>query len=135
MIGVDLWCKQPEETYNDYDVSWEEIYKEVSDKGDKYKQRLILLRMDSLRACELIEDMSLDFVFIDANHKYECVKGDILCWRNKIRQAGYIMGHDYGWKGVLKALGELDGLSNITQSGEIWYVKNNIPTTSCDSWL
>lgn len=40
-------------------------------------------------------DHTLDFIYIDADHSYEGVKGDIeQAWR-LVRYGGYIAGHDY----------------------------------------
>lgn len=49
----------------------------------------------SWEAARHYEDSSLDFVFIDANHKYESVKKDIAAWRPKVKPGGLICGHDY----------------------------------------
>ncbi len=42
-----------------------------------------------------IADGSLDFVFIDADHSYEGCKADIENWYPKVRNGGFIGGHDY----------------------------------------
>ena len=52
---------------------------------------------DSVQVAEKYEDNSLDFVFIDADHRYENVKADIEAWINKVKNNGIIAGHDYGW--------------------------------------
>jgi hypothetical protein len=55
------------------------------------------------------KDASLDFCFIDANHKYECVSKDIDAWRPKVKPGGIFAGHDYtDWPGfgVMRAVNE-----------------------------
>lgn len=72
------------------------------------------LRESSPRAACRFADASLDFVFIDANHKYEHVRDDIFAWWPKVREGGIMTGHDYGvyrdksgeW-GVSRAVNEL----------------------------
>ncbi len=40
-------------------------------------------------------DDHLDFVYVDASHKYENVKADLELSRVKVRNGGFICGHDY----------------------------------------
>ena len=52
------------------------------------------LVMDSKAACPRFADGSLDLVFIDADHRYHCVKSDIVSWLRKVRVGGILCGHD-----------------------------------------
>lgn len=54
-----------------------------------------LVRMLSMDAVKNFKDDSLDFVFIDANHRYEYAKNDIMAWAKKVRKGGIVSGHDY----------------------------------------
>ena len=63
--------------------------------------------MTSEEASKKFEDNSLDFVFIDACHEYECVKEDIIHWLPKIAPNGILAGHDADWEGVQRAVSEL----------------------------
>lgn len=42
-----------------------------------------------------VPDRSLDFVYIDANHRLEFVVADLAAWVPKVRRGGIIAGHDY----------------------------------------
>jgi hypothetical protein len=53
------------------------------------------IKMKSSLAFKLYDDESLDFVFIDASHKYSDVVSDIINWLPKIKIGGIIGGHDY----------------------------------------
>lgn len=66
------------------------------------------VRCASVEAAKRYEDRSLDFVFLDADHRYESVKADILAWRPKVKPGGYIGGHDFQtlFLGVVKAVEE-----------------------------
>jgi predicted O-methyltransferase YrrM len=57
------------------------------------------------------EDGSLDLVYIDSIHTYDCVKQCIKEWLPKIKPGGKIAGHDYQNKfpGVVKAIDEFKG--------------------------
>jgi hypothetical protein len=57
--------------------------------------RAEIIRLKSLEAAQLVPDGSLDFVFIDADHSYESCKADIIAWYPKVRDGGFIGGHDY----------------------------------------
>jgi predicted O-methyltransferase YrrM len=80
------------------------------------------IRMASVNAAKLFPDNSIDIVFIDACHEYECVKEDINAWLPKIKKGGIISGHDYQWGDdkrpegapVKKAVDEIFGVTNVT---------------------
>ena len=42
-----------------------------------------------------LNDNYLDFVYIDADHTYEGVYADLMLSRLKVKNNGYILGHDY----------------------------------------
>jgi predicted O-methyltransferase YrrM len=79
------------------------------------------IRIDSLTASKMYEDESVDAIFIDADHKYESVKADILSWLPKIKKAGILAGHDYAWthSGVIQAVDEL--IPKFEVMGQCWY--------------
>ena len=54
-----------------------------------------IVEATSLEAAEMLEDDSLDWVYIDANHSYESAKEDIAAWYPKVRSGGVVSGHDY----------------------------------------
>jgi hypothetical protein len=94
---IDPWKNLPDDEYDDRinagdrDADYLECRNKLSiflDRTTYYKQR-------SLEAVNSFEDESLDFVFIDANHKYEYVKADLEAWYPKVRQGGIIAGDDY----------------------------------------
>lgn len=69
----------------------EQAERNVAFAGDRAR----FLRMTSAEAASHIPPGSLDFVFIDADHSYEGCRADILAWLPKVRQGGWICGHDY----------------------------------------
>jgi len=72
----------------------------------------ILIKKSSMDAVKEVHNESLDFVFIDANHRYGPVKEDIREWTKKVRKGGIVAGHDYyifrysGNRGVIGAVDE-----------------------------
>lgn len=63
---------------------------------------------DSAESAGLYPEVSLDFVFLDADHAYESVSLDIDSWLPKIRRGGILAGHDFNWQfpGVVQAVVE-----------------------------
>ena len=55
-----------------------------------------MIRKESDFASTLFADESLDFVYIDADHREEFVRKDIELWFPKLKKGGVISGHDYG---------------------------------------
>ncbi|MCK9351247.1 MAG: class I SAM-dependent methyltransferase [Candidatus Paceibacterota bacterium] len=49
----------------------------------------------SMDAVEDFEDGSLDFVYIDANHRPDFITDDVREWTKKVRKGGIVSGHDY----------------------------------------
>jgi hypothetical protein len=56
------------------------------------------------------------------DHSYEAVKQDILHWLPKVKNNGFLAGHDYDWPGVKRAVDELFE-SNILIEGTSWIVR------------
>lgn len=88
-------------------------------------RRLNLLRQTSEQAAAGVADQSRDFVFIDADHRYEAVKRDIELWLPKVRPGGLICGHDFctGWPGVVRAVREAFVGGHYDKDSTIWFVQ------------
>lgn len=87
-----------------------------------YQRRLIVLRGDSVEMAEKVPDGSLDFVFIDADHRYPAVVADLKAWVPKLKSEGILCGHDIHLIGVRRAVEEkLDGYEEAVD--HIWHCK------------
>lgn len=94
---VDVWRKLSEDEYEDIsnrDIT-ENIWHQAMLAIQGYEDRALMMRMKSNQAAKLFADDSLDFVYIDANHKYDAVKEDIELWWPKVKSGGMFCGHDY----------------------------------------
>lgn len=83
--------------------------------------------MTSDDAVSLIEDHSLDFIFIDGNHSQEYVRKDIRNYYDKVKVGGIFAGHDYS-------------MSSVSTELHLFLEEKNIPSTSLrllqnDSWM
>lgn len=72
----------------------------------------------SVKAKDMFNDESLDFVYIDADHQYKYVLEDIKIWSKKVKNGGIVAGHDISIPDVKKAVEEY---GKYEVKGEDWY--------------
>ena len=96
LYGVDMWTHKP--IFNEW-------YNQLK-QDFKGNPRSIILKESTFTAHKHIDDGTLDFVFIDADHQYNSVKRDITNWLPKIKPNGYICGHDINQIWVQQAVKE-----------------------------
>lgn len=98
LILVDVWKHQAE---GYYDMA------NTEDLTQANNMRETLIRMNGINGVkflvgwshdmsELVQNKSLDFVYIDANHSLDAVRIDLLKWVPKVRHGGWVCGHDFG---------------------------------------
>ena len=63
-------------------------------------------KMSSTQYASLLEDNSVDFIYIDGNHSYSSVMEDLKIWSKKVKTNGIISGHDFNCPSVNRALYE-----------------------------
>lgn len=105
---VDTW-QGSEENFQDSDVLNGTLFETFTRNMSPVEGLYTPIRLPSLEACELYQDESLDFVFIDAAHDYENVKKDIIAWLPKVKTGKFLAGHDYNGKEVARAVHEVLG--------------------------
>ncbi len=88
-----------------------------------YKKRVTVLRGDSSEMAEKVSDRSLDFVFIDADHRYPAVIKDLAAWVSKLKPGGTLCGHDLHLPGVRKAVDEKLIRYEDTGVDHVWSAK------------
>jgi hypothetical protein len=108
LIGVDQWRQLPEsraecaETYQRFDMpACEQMCRDIA---AEFEGRAEIIKGESVRAARQVEDESLDFVFLDAGHTEDAVLADIEAWAPKVKPEGLIMGHDWWFPSVMRAL-------------------------------
>jgi predicted O-methyltransferase YrrM len=105
MIAIDLWDEH-EDVKGSFNHS--NNYKEAMEKFINYPDRVRVLRLLTTEAYKQFPDKYFDFIFIDASHDYNSCKLDIQNWYHKIKDNGFITGHDYHPKfGVKKVVDEV----------------------------
>lgn len=139
LYAVDNWWAVPPKPKNEEELKdWVDIglagrnpvrdRKRFNQRTALFKDRLTVLYGDSVEMAKKVKDNSLDFVFIDADHRYESVMADLAAWVPKVKgDIGVICGHDYHhprFPDVTKAVDEcFDGTVTDTGVDYIWYAK------------
>jgi len=72
---------------------WEDIYKTDIERMAPYNAEFI--RKSSMEAVKQFNDESLDFVYLDDDHRKEYVVANVNAWYPKIKKGGIIGGHDW----------------------------------------
>ena len=114
---VDLWSSSAK-----YKKWNQEKNKRITLKRIKKSQNSKILQGVRWDVAQQIQDQELDFVFIDGDHSTEGVRNDIQAYTPKIKQGGYIMGHDWDWQSVKTAVLEFCVEPQLLTNG-IWYYK------------
>ena len=81
-----------------------------------------IFAMTTTEAATHVPDASLDLVFVDADHRYESVRQDILRWLPKLTLRGVMAGHDWAWPSVRRAVEE-SFADRVMVNGDIWMWK------------
>ena len=99
---VDPWLFQPEFNNSAFgrdanSDAMEEKFLAVQDRfaGD---ERVVIHRCLSHEALAEFGNGELDWVYLDGNHNYEVVAGDLALSLDKVRADGIIAGDDFFWR-------------------------------------
>jgi len=102
-------------------TDWAALRKEMQKRCNRWPDRLTWHKMRSQEAAAKIEEDSLDFVFIDADHAQASVEQDIMAWTPKIKRGGWLTGHDCDLPSVRRALDRL--LTGWTEHpAQVWTI-------------
>lgn len=143
VIAIDPWVTQEagddptRETYEAWD--FEKIERTFWENVGEHKNRCRMIRATSKDAAEAYFEMrtgpfgyaencvkELDVVFIDALHDYDSVMQDISLWWPKVREGGFICGHDFQHKfpGVMRAVADHFPLMRVGVCPDsVWFVQ------------
>lgn len=110
---VDAW--QAYSGYRDHvsQSKLDRFFIEAQERLRPYQSRVAFVRKFSVDAANDFPDGSLDFVYLDGNHRFESVVEDIATWSRKVRVGGIVAGHDY-----IKA--KLPSLMHVPQALHAW---------------
>ena len=103
LLMVDSWAEHGGGDYaesGDFHATltqdMQNTYMQMAINKTKFAEnRRKVIKNSSVEASNSVENGSLDFVFIDADHSYNGCKADIKAWYPKVKKGGYLCGHDY----------------------------------------
>lgn len=128
LLCVDRWSG---DTVGLGPQDWSSVFDAFISNCDGFRHRTITMIGLSVDMAREVEDNSLDFVYIDADHQYEAVKSDIEAWFPKVRVGGIISGHDYLRDGY-----EPDPQQGVNRAVDEFFLAKNIEVnlTNEDKW-
>lgn len=76
--------------------SWhDKNHQDAMDRVFFASDRVTVLRGITWDMAAQVLDNSLDLLYLDACHTYECVRKDLQTWFPKVKPGGVVAGHDY----------------------------------------
>lgn len=112
---VDLWetTQLPGDVSSDqpwHDSNYQNVLK-LLEPFTNYK----ILRGLTVQMSGHVPDNSVDLVYVDACHSYECVRDDINAWWDKVKSGGIFAFHDFEMShyGVKQAVTEFAAKRNL----------------------
>lgn len=130
-IMVDPWITQPKSVYKERTegIDYEGYYQSCLRLSQR-DPRVLLKRMYSKDAAEIVPDNSLDIVYLDGNHAKEFISEDLRLWWPKVKSGGIFSGHDFYTALTDGYWNEVDGPVKEFVFG------HNLPLTltPCSSW-
>eukprot|EP01004_Peranema_trichophorum_P009145 NODE_7890_length_731_cov_22.569079_g7275_i0.p1 GENE.NODE_7890_length_731_cov_22.569079_g7275_i0~~NODE_7890_length_731_cov_22.569079_g7275_i0.p1 ORF type:complete len:173 (+),score=27.31 NODE_7890_length_731_cov_22.569079_g7275_i0:72-590(+) len=94
---LDAWRYQEnyEDVANVVQETQDKLYNEAKSRLQKFGNKVVFVRAFSNQAINKFNDLSIDFIYIDARHDYEGVSEDLRLYWPKLRKGGILAGHDY----------------------------------------
>lgn len=126
---VDTWSgsldpkevSDTSEYQNDHFLKTDKLYDLFLSNTELVSTVINPIRKSSVEAAKDYRDESLDVVFIDACHTYQCVHDDINAWMPKVKPGGFIAGHDIHSDAVKSAV--LNTIKKLETFGSCWIHK------------
>lgn len=110
IIGVDNFKGNVDEPTMLLEASQTDLYAECMSNAHRAGYPVEIIKSDSAGGAKMLQNASVDFVFIDAGHDEQSVRADIKAWLPKVKPGGVLAGHDYDTvsdPGVVRAVDAL----------------------------
>lgn len=104
LLLVDPYIAYLDIGYKYEDSEQSALKRAAAERLSRFNQRADWIYLPSVEASQYIEEGSLDFVFIDAEHTELSVYADVYAWYPKVRSGGILMGHDFSMDPVKKVV-------------------------------
>lgn len=96
--GLEIYAVDPWQAYSGYrdHVNQEKLdgfLEKTKKKLSQYNCHIV--KKFSMDAVKDFKDESLDFCYLDANHRFVDIAQDVWYWSKKVRKGGIVSGHDF----------------------------------------
>lgn len=101
LICIDLFDRednyllQHEDNYYTHDLAGNKLLPIFNKRMHRHKDNLLTIQSDTVSASKFFPDNYFDFIYIDADHKYEAVIQELNSWYCKLKPGGLFSGHDF----------------------------------------
>lgn len=96
LICVDSWRRLDQKGDGAEGNNWHiENFNKFFKRAAKHANRVWIMPGLSVEMSRLIQDESLDLLYLDGDHNYEGVMADLHAWVPKVKKGGIVAGHDY----------------------------------------
>lgn len=99
VYAIDAWLSQLD--YHEIPRDWMEKAEPLFDKVVEAHPNIIKMKGMSVDMAKNFEDESLDLIYIDADHREAAIRADLAAWVPKVKNGGFVAGHDYCMVGSL----------------------------------
>lgn len=97
--------------------------KRVIRESARYGRRAQLYIQLTTEVAKLVNDKTMDFVFVDGDHSREGVSADIAAWLPKVKSGGRLIGHDFNMASVRAGVHEHFAPSDLVMADDhLWTV-------------
>jgi hypothetical protein len=124
IFAVDHWLGSSEHII-EFRHLLENLYETFLVNCWEYRDRIVPCRADTSTGLIVLHhyNVSPDLIYIDASHDYESVRRDIKMCRQYFPSA-QIVGDDWGWTSVRRAVIDELGENAIDATGNCWWIKS-----------
>ena len=97
LYAIDGFDGYGEDSYfSDPDCKNNRLYETYLNNIKPLKKYITTIVGYSHDVYDQFSDESIDFLFLDGDHRYDGVMNDLILWYPKVKRGGVIGGHDYG---------------------------------------
>lgn len=125
LIGVDHYQQYEDWNGTVTQATQDNLFEIIKENAEFMGPRFKIIRSTSKDAATLIENESLDFVYIDGDHSADAVYQDLVNYVPKVKKGGIVSGHDIGLIGVKMGIDRWRNNSDPLTYGILERIENN----------
>lgn len=146
VYGIDPWGNsRSEKRYPEYRSRQDFLFEHTQRTLAPYLKsgQCELIRQCSMEAVRHFKNETLDFIYIDADHRFRFIAEDLYEWPWRVRSGGVVSGHDY-FHTVVRATRTICHVGPVVDAYTRCYLKGSwyllgrmkhVPGEQRDKWL